>query len=157
LSTTITASFFEIEKRGAALIDIELARRLKRAGLPWSPAERDCFLVPDRGLDDQVFVVNRLTTLIQNYKGQPTVTFHGTSEWALDDVLLAEVVWLPSEGQLREAIAERIGPDAPLRLDRTSRGYRCQIADTAQMREFEAMRAEDAYALALLALLEARP
>jgi hypothetical protein len=136
------------------MIDIELARRLKRAGLPWRPAERDAFLVPDRGLDDQIFVVNRLTTLIQNYKGQPTVTFHGTSEWALDDVLLAEVIWLPSEAQLREAIAERIGPDAPLRLDRTNTGYRCQIADEAQMREFDAPRAEDAYALALLELLE---
>ncbi|HEX5689386.1 MAG TPA: hypothetical protein VFX76_05260 [Roseiflexaceae bacterium] len=136
------------------MVDIELARRLKRAGLVWQPAERDCFLVPDRGMDDQVFVVNHLTTLIQNYKGQPTVTFHGTSEWALDDVLLTEVVWLPSETQLREALAQQIGPDAPLRLDRTAKGYRCQIADADQMREFNALRADDAYALAVLALLE---
>jgi hypothetical protein len=138
------------------MIDSELARRLKRAGLAWQPAERDCFLVPDRGLDDQIFVVNHLTTLIQNYKGHPTVTFHGTSEWALDDVLLTEVVWLPSETQLREAIAQQIGPDAPLRLDRTSKGYRCQFADADQMREFNAVRADDAYGLALLALLDAQ-
>jgi hypothetical protein len=138
-----------------AMIAIELARRLKRAGLGWQPAERDCFLIPDRGLDDQIFVINRLTTLIQSYKGQPTVTFHGTSEWALDDVLLTEVIWLPSESQLREALADRIGPDAPLRLDRSASGYRCLIADADQMREFDAAGAEDAYALALLALLEA--
>ena len=137
------------------MIDIELARRLKRAGLEWRPAERDWFMVPDRGMDDQIFVVNRLTTLIQNYQGQPTVTFHGTSEWALDDVLLTEVIWLPSESQLRETIAGRIGPDAPLRLDRTARGYRCQIADAERLVEYEASQAEDAYALALLALLEA--
>ena len=87
------------------MIDIEMARRLKRAGLEWRPVERDFFMVPDRGMDDQVFVVNRLTTLIQSYHGQPTVTFHGTSEWALDDVLLTEVIWLPSESQLRETIA----------------------------------------------------
>ena len=136
------------------MIDIELARRLKRAGLEWRPAERDCFVVPDRGMDDQIFVVNRLTTLIQSYQGQPTVTFHGTSEWALDDVLLTEVVWLPSESQLRETIAGRIGPDAPLRLDRTARGYRCQIADADRLIEFEADQAENAYALGLIALLE---
>ena len=136
------------------MIDIELARRLKRAGLEWQPSERDCFMVPDRGMDDQVFVVNRLTTLIQSYHGQPTVTFHGTSEWALDDVLLTEVIWLPSESQLRETIAGRIGPDAPLRLDRTARGYRCQIGDADRLLEFDAAQAEDAYALGLLALLE---
>ena len=137
-----------------AMINLELARRLKHAALPWRPAERDCFLIPDRQLDDQIFVVNHLTTQIQNYHGDLMVTFHGTSEWALDDVLLAEVVWLPSESQLREAIAERIGPDAPLRLDRTSTGYRCQLADSERMLEFDADGAEDAYALALLALLQ---
>jgi hypothetical protein len=139
------------------MIDIELARRLKRAGLEWRPAERDCFVVPDRGMDDQIFVVNRLTTLIQSYQGQPTVTFHGTSEWALDDVLLTEVIWLPSESQLRETIAERIGLEAPLRLDRIADGYRCQLADADQLREYEAVKAEDAYALGLLALLENSP
>ena len=136
------------------MIDIELARRLKRGGLEWLPAERDCFVVPDRGMDDQIFVVNRLTTLIQSFHGQPTVTFHGTSEWALDDVLLTEVIWLPSESQLRETIADRIGPDAPLRLDRTARGYRCQLAVAERLAEYEASQAEDAYAVALLALLE---
>jgi hypothetical protein len=138
------------------MITIELARRLKRAGLVWRPAERDCFLIPDRGMDDQIFTVNHLTTMIQSYKGEPTVTFHGTSEWALDDVLLTEVIWLPSESQLREALATLIGSDAPLRLDRTAQGYRCQIADADKLREFDADAAEDAYALALLALLEAQ-
>jgi hypothetical protein len=136
------------------MIDIELARQLKRAGLKWQPAEHDWFMVPDRGMDDQVFVVNRLTTLIQNYQGQPTVTFHGTSEWALDDVLLTEVIWLPSESQLRETLAGWIGPDAPLRLERTTLGYRCQIASAERLIEYEARQAEDAYGLALLALLE---
>jgi hypothetical protein len=137
------------------MIDFELARRLKQAGLAWQPVERDCFAIPDRQLDGQVFVVNHLTTLIQIYGGQPTITFHGTSEWALDDVLLAEVIWLPSETQLREAITGLIGSDAPLRLDRIFAGYRCQIAAADRMLEFEAVGAEDAYALALLALLEA--
>jgi hypothetical protein len=136
------------------MIDIELARRLKRAGLRWQPAEGDRFLIPDRGLDDQIFVVNRLTTLIQDYHGDRMVTFHGTSEWALDNVLLSDVIWLPSETQLREGIAAQIGPDAPLRLDRISSGYRCQFADADRMIEREAAGAEDAYAAGLLALLE---
>ena len=138
------------------MIDIELARRLKRAGLIWQPTDSDRFLIPDRGLDDQIYVVNRLTTLIQDYHGDLMVTFHGTSEWALDNVLLADVVWLPSETQLREAIAARIGPDAPLRLDRTPSGYRCEFADADQMVEFEAASAEDVYALGLFALLETK-
>ena len=91
--------------------------------------------------------------MIQQYSGQLTITFHGSSEWALDDVVLAEVIWLPSETQRREAIAERIGPDAPLRLDRLPSGYRCQIAHAERMLEFDGPGAEDAYALALLALL----
>src|SRR5262245_19418003 len=136
------------------MIDIKLAHRRKHAGLSWQPAEGDRFLIPDRGLDEQVFVVNNLTTLIQEYHGDRMVTFHGTSEWALDNVLLADVIWLPSETQLREAIATRIGPDAPLRLDRTTGGYRCQFADADRMVELEGPSAEDAYATGLLALLE---
>jgi hypothetical protein len=135
------------------MINIELARRLKRAGLEWRPVERDCFVIPDRGMDDQIFVVNNLTTMIQSYKGEPTVTFHGTSEWALDNVWLTEVIWLPSESQLRERLASQIGPDAPLRLDRIAQGYRCIIAEADHLREFDSASAEDAYALALLALL----
>lgn len=135
------------------MIDVELAHKLKSAGLAWEPAEGDSFLIPERGLDDQIFIVNRLTTLIQEYQGDLMVTFHGVSEWALDNVLLAEVVWLPGESQLREAIVTRCGPDAPLRLERTARGYRCQFADADRMVEFEAPKAEDAYALGLLSLL----
>jgi hypothetical protein len=139
------------------MVDIELARRLKRAGLRWQPTEGDRFLIPDRGLDDQIYVVNHLTTLIQDYHGDRMVTFHGTSEWALDNVLLADVIWLPSEMQLREAIAALIGPDAPLRLDRIASGYRCQFANGDQMVEFTADSAENAYALGLITLLEAQP
>src|SRR5690348_3681442 len=100
-STAFSVANHQEEKGGAAMLDTELARRLKQAGLAWQPAERDCFAIPDRHLDGQVFVVNRLTTLIQQYSGQLTITFHGSSEWALDDVVLAEVIWLPSETQLR--------------------------------------------------------
>jgi hypothetical protein len=71
-------------------------------------------------------------------------------------VVLTEAVWLPTETQLRAALAAAIGDDAPLRLDRTAAGYRLQIAAGADMLDFDSGDAEDAYALALLHVLEAR-
>jgi hypothetical protein len=138
------------------MIDTDLARRLKRAGLDWRPAERDFFAIPDHNLDGQVFVVGQLPALVQTFSGEPTITFHGSIEWALDYILLAEALWLPTETQLREALARAIGDDAPLRLDRTPSGYRCQIAHAEHMLAFDAPSAEDAYAQALLAVLEMR-
>src|SRR5687768_2913295 len=101
------------------MINGELAQELKRAGLSWQPAERDFFIIPDHNLDGQVFVVSQLPALVQTYGGEPTITFHGSIEWALDSIVLAEAVWLPTESQLRQALARAIGADAPLRLDRT--------------------------------------
>ena len=129
--------------------------RLKRAGLEWRPAERDFFMMPDHNLDEQVFVVSALPALVQNFRGEMSITFHGSIEWALDYVLLSEAVWLPTETQMRGLLAAAIGGDAPLRLDRTAAGYRLQIASGANMLEFDAADAEDAYALALLHVLGA--
>ena len=138
------------------MISSELAVRLKRAGLEWRPAERDFFMMPEHNLDEQIFVVSALPALVQNFHSEMSITFHGSIEWALDYVLLSEAVWLPAETQMRALLADAIGVDAPLRLDRTAAGYRLQIASGADMLEFDAGDAEDAYALALLHVLEAR-
>ena len=138
------------------MISSELAQRLKSAGLEWQPAERDFFMMPEHNLEGQVFVVSALPALVQNFRGEMSITFHGSIEWALDYVVLSEAVWLPTETQLRTALAQAIGDEAPLRLDRTQAGYRLQIALDADLPEFEAKDAEDAYALALLHVLEAR-
>jgi hypothetical protein len=138
------------------MISTELAQRLKSAGLEWQPAERDFFMMPEHNLDEHIFVVSALPALVQNLHGEMSITCHGSIEWALDYVLLTEAVWLPTETQLRAALAAAIGDDAPLRLDRTAAGYRLQIAAGADMLDFDAGDAEDAYALALLHLLEAR-
>ena len=127
--------------------------RLKQAGLAWRPAERDFFMMPDHNLDEQIFVVSALPALVQNFHSEMSITFHGSIEWALDYVLLSEAVWLPAETQLRTLLADAIGVDAPLRLDRTAAGYRLQIASGADLLEFDAGDAEDAYALALLHVL----
>jgi hypothetical protein len=137
------------------VISSELAMRLKQAGLEWRPAERDFFMMPEHNLDEQIFVVSALPALVQNFHSEMSITFHGSIEWALDYVLLSEAVWLPAETQLRMLLADAIGTDAPLRLDRTAAGYRLQIASGADLLEFDAADAEDAYALALLHVLKA--
>lgn len=138
------------------MIDIDHATRLKQAGLQWMPSEHDIFVLPDRQMDNQTFMISQLTALVQLINGQPAIAFHGTSEWALDSVLIGEALWMPSESQLRELIAFLISPHAPLRLDRTDAGYRCQVGHGDHVSEFMADGAENAYAEALLALLEAR-
>ena len=86
------------------MIGLETARKLKAAGLHWEPAQGDRFAVPERGMDDRVFVINDMATIIEMIQGAEMVTFHGTPEWALDYVYLGEAVWLPDEGQLRELL-----------------------------------------------------
>ena len=138
------------------MISSELALRLKQAGLEWRPAERDFFMMPEHNLDEQIFVVSALPALVQNFQSEMSITFHGSIEWALDYVLLSEAVWLPAETQMRALLGDAIGADAPLRLDRTAAGYRLQIASGPDLLDFEAVDAEDAYALALLHVLEKR-
>ena len=136
------------------MINDQLAYELKRAGLSWQPAERDFFIIPEHNLDGQIFVVSELPALVQVFGGEPTITFHGSIEWALDSIVLAEAVWLPTETQLRQRLAGMIGADAPLRLDRTGSGYRLKIAHKADLLEFDAAHAEDVYAQALLYVLK---
>ena len=138
------------------MISSELALRLKQAGLEWRPAERDFFMMPEHNLDEQIFVVSALPALVQNFHSEMSITFHGSIEWALDYVLLSEAVWLPTETQMRALLADAIGVDAPLRLDRTAAGYRLRIAVGPDLIDFDAADAEDAYALALLHVLETR-
>jgi hypothetical protein len=86
------------------MISLEMAKRLKDAGVKWEPAQGDKFALLDRDLDDRVFVINDMATVIELLQGTPAVTFHGTPEWALDYVLLTEAVWLPDEGQIRQRL-----------------------------------------------------
>ncbi len=88
------------------MITVELARALHRAGLPWVPRSGDRFIVPDRGMDDQVFHVSEMTIEVDAHRGHGVVKFNGTTEWALDSVAQDDVLWLPREDQLREALGE---------------------------------------------------
>lgn len=137
------------------MISLTLAKKLKEAGLPWTPKENDFFAVPDRNMDETVFVISDMIVLLEVLHGQQAVTFHGVVEWALDHMMIAEIVWLPTEGQLRALLEKQLlnEPEPSLTLAALRDGYRCQIQFRGETLSFEAFGASEAYAAALLHLL----
>ena len=133
------------------MIPLHLARQLRDAGLQWEPAEGDRFVLPDRGMDEEVFTISRMVVEVRMAPIGQVIAFNGTTEWALDAVEQAEAVWLPREQQLREALG-----DALLSLVSTDDGWRCTTRVDGQLAEAEAGTADEAYAQALLGVLEPR-
>ena len=131
------------------MISSYLATALKEAGLDWDPAEHDRFVIPDRDLDGDVFSLNDVSIEVQQLSGSPAIMFNGTVEWALDWIHTGEVVWLPTEEQLRSALGDRF-----VALETTDEGFRCVIRRGDSVEHVDAVRAFDAYGYALLAILE---
>ena len=127
------------------MISLDLAVALRGAGLKWLPAPGDRFAIPDRDLDDAVFVLSDMTIEVHELPaGEGTIIgFNGTTEWALDDVDKEEAVWLPREDQLRELLGA-----AFRRLERQGDAYVVIVDDVETL--FFADGPEDAYATALL-------
>ena len=125
-----------------------LAQELRTAGLPWDPAPHDVFMIPDRNMDGEVFVISQLTIDVDVAGDTPQIMFNGAVEWSLDHIVASEVVWLPREAQLRAAMAGHF-----VSLTREPGGYRCRTRVGDEERSHEADDAADAYALALLDLL----
>ena len=103
------------------MITRELAETLAAAGLPWEPPSGDRFLVPDRDLDDEVFVVSGMSI---------------------------EVFWLPREDQLRDALADRFA--GLERLDGATGGYAVVLRDGDRYADIDAERAYARALLAVL-------
>ncbi len=137
------------------MISLSLARQLKAAGLVWQATNNDYFALPDRGMDDRLFVISGMQAQLDVFRGWPVVTFHGTAEWALDYVLTTEAVWMPREDQLRQAILELLAEEAQqkLTLGLKDSVYNCSFSWQGQEIRFEAAAAADAYGKALLFLL----
>jgi hypothetical protein len=138
------------------MISLETARRLKEAGLSWSPQTNDFFAIPDRGLDKHIFVISDIMTTVEVRRKLSVISFQGTVEWALDYVIISEAIWLPREDQLRKLIMSYL-PDQEqpvLRLENTPLGYRCKIHFQRQWHTFEANQASEAYGASLLYLLK---
>jgi hypothetical protein len=132
------------------VIGVQLAQQLREAGLTWKPALGDRFAIPDRDLDDEVFVLSNMTVEVHSLPEGRVIGFNGTTEWALDDVELDETVWLPREDQLRELLG---GTFRTLR--RGPAGYEVLVDLLGEERTFAAETVEVAYAGALLHLLAA--
>jgi hypothetical protein len=130
------------------VITRELAETLAAAGLVWEPTSGDRFLVPDRDLDEEVFVVSGMSVEVSDLPTGPEMRFNGTVEWALDSIGQHEVVWLPREDQLRDALGDRF--DRLERIEGAPGGYAVVLVDGARYVDIEAERA---YARALLAVL----
>lgn len=139
-------------------IPLRMAVELKETGLIWRADINDFFGIPDRGMDERVFVVTDLMANLDIFRGWPVVTFHGAAEWALDYILTTEVVWLPTEGQLRQELESLLTEETPftLRLDALADGYACLIALQQQTLTFSARTAAEAYGRALLHVLQSR-
>ncbi len=128
------------------MITIEQAGRLRKAGVLWAPAAGDRFVVPDRDMDEDVFVVSDMTVEVHDYQGSKVIGFNGTTEWALDSIEQREVIWLPREEQLRALLGEHFH-----KLESVPGGYRVELTDTTHTAE----DAEQAYAEAVIHLLGA--
>jgi hypothetical protein len=134
------------------VIPVPLARRLVAAGLVWEPAPGDRFCIPDKDMDDEVFVLSTMTIEVHDLPGRTVIGFNGTTEWALDDVDKDATVWLPREEQLRELLGEAFH-----RLERAGDRYRVVVTIWDETVEFTGDEPDAAYADALLHLLAAGP
>jgi hypothetical protein len=81
--------------------------------------------------------------------------FNGTVEWALDSIAQSEVIWLPREDQMRDALGARF-----VRLERLegeTAGYAVVLDADGQEERHVDIDAERAYARALLSALPGVP
>jgi hypothetical protein len=133
------------------VINVQVARELREAGLVWKPSLGDRFTIPDRDLDDDVFFLSNMTIEVHALPEGRVIGFNGTTEWAMDDVELAEALWLPREDQLRELLGATF-----VSLQRADPGYSVSLSLLGSDLVFAAPSAALAYAAALLHLLGAR-
>ena len=86
------------------LLPVPQARRLREAGLRWEPTAGDRFVLADRDMDAEVFVVSDMVADVHQFPSGPVIAFNGTVEWALDSVGTEQTLWLPAEDQLRRLL-----------------------------------------------------
>ncbi len=132
---------------GGRVISIDLAGRLQEAGITWTPAAGDRFMIPNRDLGDQVFAVSDMVVEVHELTTGRLLGFNGTTEWALDSIEQSEVLWLPREEQLRAMLG-----DAFVALHATPGGF-VVVVDQGEAEERHIdIDAEGAYARAVLSV-----
>ena len=131
------------------MISLDLAMLLRDAGLVWKPAPGDRFVIPDRDLDDKVFVLSDMTIQVYEVPEGSLIGFNGTTEWALDDVDKDEAVWMPREDQLRDLLGRAFH-----RLERVGDSYIVVATVDGVQAVFGAARPDEAYGRVMLAILD---
>lgn len=127
-------------------ISNELARALRDSGLVWHPRAGDAFLIDMVEADDEVFVLSDMTVEAHEFSTGTVLGFNGTTEWALDSVAIDDALWLPHEHQLRDLLGPAFRGLEP--------GFTVSVTIDGAPLRFEADAAANAYARALLALLD---
>jgi hypothetical protein len=130
------------------MISIELARHLRDHGLRWTPARGDRFVVIDRDMDDDVFVLSDMTVELHHLPDGDLIGFNGTTEWALDAVEPDDAMWLPGEAQLRDLLGGSF-----VRLERAEGRWQVAVRVVDDVHLVTAEDAADAYGLALAYLI----
>jgi hypothetical protein len=138
------------------LIDLNTALELKRAGLAWVPQINDFFGLPDRQMDDRIFVISDMLVTVDVLQGMQVVSFQGASEWALDYLVTTEVAWLPREDQLRQAFEAALLQSGQLEMRLTTSINGCRLDYLFQGQQFslEGEQASPLYAAGLLHVLQ---
>ncbi len=137
------------------MISLKTAVKLKEAGLIWMPQPLDAFGLPDRNMDERVFVISDMLVTVDLLQGMQVVSFQGASEWALDYLVTTDVVWMPHEEQLRMALEAALIAAGSLDLRLTSglQTYQCDFHFKGQALTFEHKDVSELYAAALLHVL----
>jgi hypothetical protein len=136
------------------VIGLEQGLALRDAGIRWQPRDGDHFAIPDRDLDDRVFVLSHMVVEVIDSPVGPLLAFNGTTEWALDSIEIDEVVWLPLEHQLRQLLGPAfVGLEVLPGDEPATRGYAVTIrlGDGGTQRHVD-LSADAAYLRAVLAL-----
>jgi hypothetical protein len=131
------------------MISTPLARALRDSGLVWHPVAGDAFRIDLVEVDDEIFYLSDMTVEAHTLITGTELGFNGTTEWALDSVAIEDALWLPSESQLRLAL----GPAFRTLTATVDEAHVVATIDGSDS-TFDAERAEDAYARALIALLD---
>jgi hypothetical protein len=134
------------------VISRDLAAALRDAGLAWTPAKGDWFVIPDKGLDELEFVVSDMVVETRRMAfDRQLLAFNGTTEWAMDTLAASDALWLPREDQLRAVLGEAfMGLE---HLPGETPGYAVSMLLGDIEERFVDVDVESAYARAALALL----
>lgn len=136
------------------MISTELARALRDSGLVWHPVSGDAFRIDRPEVDGDIFTVSEMTVEAHQYPTGTILGFNGTTEWALDSIELADALWLPGEGQIREILRATFRSLARSTSQDGSVLYRVETVTAGETASFEGTDAADAYGRALLAFID---